>query len=427
MSEKSFALIDCNSFYCSCERLFRPELNTNPVITLSNNDGCVIARTTEAKALGIRMGEPYFKIKNFCKKNNVSVFSSNFALYTNISDRVMNTIISQCAQVQVYSVDEAFADFSGISNKLEFGLHIKDIIKKNVGIPVGVGIAPTKVLAKLANGIAKKSKKANGVVDLSETKWQDVALKMSPVEDIWGVGSASARKLRAIGIKTAYEFKVFSDERLILRLFTKVGLQIKHELMGISCFGLEFDVEAKKEIMCSRTFGTNVLTLANLKESVASYISNAAEKMRKQNSMCTEMAIFARTNPHAQTAQFNLYQRSRLANPTGDTRKLIKEAFTLLEQSFKEGYEYRKAGVRLSNFHASSELQIDFFSPIDSLEDIALMNTMDHINFLEGEGSIKLGACGLNDHAWKMNRAFKSPRYTTSWDELPIFGDLDKT
>lgn len=427
MSEKSFALIDCNSFYCSCERLFRPELEGRPVIVLSNNDGCAIARTTEAKKLGIKMGEPYFKIKNFCKKNDVSVFSSNFALYTNISQRVMNTIIRECPKTQVYSVDEAFADFSGIRNKLKHGHHLKKVIKDHVGIPVGVGIAPTKVLAKLANNIAKKSQKAQGVVDLTLPKWQDVALKMSPVENIWGVGSASALKLRNLGIKTAYDFKVFKDEKLIQRIFTKVGLQIKHELMGISCFPLEFDIENKKEIMCSRTFGKSVVTLQDLKESIASYISDAAEKLRSQNSMCTEIAVFARTNPHANSPQFYLYQRDKLDNPTGDTRKLIKVAFKLLDASFREGHEYKKAGVKLSNFHSSDELQIDFFSPTDTLRDITLMNTMDKINSLEGDSSIKLAACGIDDHAWKMNRAFKSPRYTTSWNELPSFGDKVNT
>ncbi|ATH07973.1 hypothetical protein BIY24_08415 [Halobacteriovorax marinus] len=421
MKELSFALIDCNSFYCSCERIFRPELEGRPVIVLSNNDGCAIARTPEAKALGIKMGDPFFKIKKFCEENEVSVFSSNFALYTNISSRVMNTIIKECAKVQVYSVDEAFADFSGIENKREFGLHLKTIIKENIGIPVGVGIGPTKVLAKLANHIAKKSTKAGGVVDLSEQKWQDVALKMTPIEDVWGIGRASASKLSSLGIRSAYDFKVFKDEKLIKRVFTKVGLQIKHELMGIPCFDFEMDIAAKKEIMCSRTFGNNLQTLKDLKESMANYISSAAQKMRGQNSMCTELSIFARTNPHTNAPQFYLYQRAKLVNPTSDTRKLIAEAFELLERSFKEGYQYRKAGVKLSNFHSSDELQIDLFSPADSLLDIKLMNTIDHINSLEGDGAIKLGACGISDRAWRMNREYKSPRYTTSWDELPKF------
>lgn len=423
MKESSFALIDCNSFYCSCERLFRPELEGKPVIVLSNNDGCAIARTKEAKQLGIKMGDPFFQIKNFCKKNNVSVFSSNFALYTNISNRVMSTIIKECAKVQVYSVDEAFADFSGIKEKKEFGLYLKQTIRDRVGIPVGIGIAPTKVLAKIANHIAKRSTKANGVVDLSSKQWQDVALKMTPVSDIWGIGSASSRKLNALGIKTAYDFKYFKDEKLIQRVFTKVGLQIKHELMGIQCFGLELDIESKKEIMCSRTFGQNITTLPNLKESIASYISDAAEKLRTQNSMCTEMAVFARTNPHTESPQYYLYQRSKLINPTSDTRKLIREAFSMLDNSYRDGYEYRKAGVKLSNFQSSDELQIDLFTPSDTLLDIKLMQTIDKINTLEGDGAIKLGACGLNDQAWKMNRAYKSPRYTTSWDELPIFGE----
>jgi DNA polymerase V len=418
----SFALIDCNSFYCSCERVFRPDLKDMPVIVLSNNDGCAVARTNEAKALGIKMGEPYFKIKEICKNNNVAVFSSNFSLYTNLSDRVMKVISKNCPQVEVYSIDEAFADMKGIRNVTEHATRLRSTIMQNVGIPTSIGLAPTKVLAKIANHIAKRSLKANGVVNLNEKRLQDIALKMVEVGDIWGVGRANSQKLKMMGIHTAYDFREFKNERIIQKVFTKVGLQIKHELMGISCFPLNLNIEDKKEIMCSRTFGKSVYDLPTLKKSIANYISSAAEKMRKQNSICTEVSIFARTNPFKNVEQFYLYDREKLNNPTCDTRKLIKTAFELLTANYRGGFEYKKAGVKLSNFYNSSEYQVDFFNPTDSKSDFELMNLIDRINYFEGEGTVKFGACGTDKKAWDMNRNFKSPRFTTSWSELKRFG-----
>ena len=421
MSEKIFALIDCNSFYASCERIFRPELKNRPVIVLSNNDGCAIARTQEAKDLGIKMGDPYFKIKALCQKHNVAIFSSNFSLYTNMSDRVMGTLAQNCPQLEIYSVDEAFADLTGISDLHGHGKKLRELVYKNIGIPVGVGIAPTKVLAKVANHIAKKSQKAEGVVLLTDPYLQDVALKRTPVDDIWGVGRANSEKMRSLGIHTAYDLKVFKNEQLIQKIFTKVGLQIKHELMGIRCFDLEQDVEAKKEIMCSRTFGTYLCDKKNLEEALANYVENAAAKMRAQGSVCLELAVFARTNPFREGSQYHMYEREKLFNPTCDTRKLIGLALKLLRRGYREGYEYRKAGVRLSRFFDSSEYQIDFLHPADNLRDVRLMRAIDFINHREGEGTIKFAACGLTDKAWKMNRNFKSPRYTTSWQDLPLF------
>lgn len=419
--QKVFALVDCNSFYCSCERVFRPDLKHKPVIVLSNNDGCAIARTSEAKALGIKMGAPYFKIKELCQKYGVAVFSSNFALYTNLSDRVMNTLVQLCPKVEVYSVDEAFCDLSGIKNLSEFGFTIKNTIAKNIGIPTGVGIGPTKVLAKLANHVAKKSARSQGVVNLMNEEFRKMVLQKVPVEEIWGVGRASSEKLQRLGLKTAYDFAYYNNEEHIQKVFTKVGVQIKHELLGINCFTLEQDVEAKKEIMCSRTFGGSVIDLAALKESIANYISNAAEKMRAQDSLCTQVSIFARTNPFKQTEQFYLYDRAKLMHPTCDTRKLIHIAFELLEKNFRYGYEYKKAGVKLSGFYNTQEYQLDLLSAGDSLEDFRLMEVIDRINAREGEGVVKLMACGVDDKAWRMNRAHKSPRYLTSWEDLAEF------
>lgn len=421
MKQKIFALIDCNSFYCSCERVFRPELNNKPVIVLSNNDGCAIARTQEAKDLGIKMGAPFFEIKNLCQKNKVHVFSSNFSLYTNLSARVMSLIASRCPRVEVYSIDEAFADLSGIKNSEQLARELKFEIAQKVGIPVGVGVAPTKVLAKLANHIAKKSQKADGVVCLMDPKLQDVALKMILVGDIWGIGRSSAKKLNDLGIKSAYEFREFKNDRLIQKILTKVGLQIKRELAGINCFDLNMDIEDKREIMCSRTFGSSVEDKKTLEQAIANYISNAAQKMRAQGSLCTELSVFARTNPYKMTEQYFLFERETLNFATNDTRKLIKLALKLLDRSFRSGLEYKKAGVKLSGFFTTHEYQLDFFSEGDSKRDLKLMQTLDHINFLEGDGIVKSMSCGVSSRAWAMNRNFKSPRYLSSWRELKVF------
>ena len=373
MSEKAYALIDCNSFYCSCERVFRPDLKHTAIVVLSNNDGCAISRTQEAKDLGIKMGEPFFKFKNLVNQKKLKVFSSNFALYTNLSDRVMKTIGELSPDVEVYSVDEAFADLTGIKDLYNHGMLIKNTIYQNVGVPVGVGIGPTKVLAKLANHLAKKSLKANGVVDLTNPHYLDVALKRVSIGDVWGIGQKSAKKMRELGIHTAHDFAHFSNDSLIQKIFTKVGLQIKHELMGINCLNFKEDIKAKKAIMCSRTFGGTVSDKETLKQSIASYICDASEKLRKQGSSCLELTVFARTNSFSDTRQYYLSGRVKLITPTCDARKLIGKAFDIIDQKYIAGLEYKKAGVMLSNLSQESELQLDFLTAGDSLKDLRLM------------------------------------------------------
>lgn len=251
------ALVDCNSFFCSCERLFRPDLKNVPVIVLSNNDGCAIARTNEAKRLGIKMGDPYFKIRDLCKEKGVAVFSSNFSLYTNVSDRVMRTLATLTPTLQIYSVDEAFLCLEGIrENELaDYGRHIKETIEKEVGIPVSVGIAPTKTMAKIANFIGKRSDKAKGVVVLNEKRLQDIALERVGVSDIWGIGRANAKKLESLGIKNAKQFRDYKNETYIKKILTKVGLQTKQELAGISCFPIEIEIEKKKKLCALALLG----------------------------------------------------------------------------------------------------------------------------------------------------------------------------
>lgn len=391
------------------------------MVVLSNNDGCAVSRTDEAKALGIKMGEPYFKFRELTKTHDLHVFSTNFALYTNMSDRVMKTLMKLAPEVEVYSVDEAFLDLTGIEDLTNYGRMIREKLLTNVGIPVGVGIGPTKVLAKAANRLAKKSKIAHGVVNLMEKRLQDVGLSRIEIEDVWGIGRQNSAKMRSLGIKTAKDLRDYTNEKLIQSIFTKVGLQIKHELMGINCFEFNKLYEPKKEIMCSRTFGGVITRLNDLKEVIANYVTDAAEKLRDQDSLCQEISVFARTNPFNESDQYYLYETKNLVTPTLDTFKLIKVAHELLEKGFKDGFEYKKAGVKIADFYNSYEYQLDLLSSEDSKRKIDLMKTMDKINAREGETIVKSAACGVSDEAFRMNRRMKSARFTTSWDELKIF------
>ncbi|MBL6988424.1 MAG: Y-family DNA polymerase [Bacteriovoracaceae bacterium] len=416
-----FALVDCNSFFCSCERLYRPDLHKRPIIVLSNNDGCAISLTKEAKALGLKMGAPYFRMKQLCEQHQVAVFSSNFSLYTDLSRRVMETIYELTPEIEIYSVDEAWSNLTGIASVDKHGRMLKETIELNTGIPVSVGIAPTKTLAKIANHIAKKSDRAGGVVSLMEKKYQDIALERVPVGNIWGIGRRNSLKLRLIGIKTAKDLRDYPNEKEIQKKFTKVGIMIKHELQGICCFPFnDKEAKKKKEILSSRTFGTPVYRKKDLQESVANYVSYASEKLRKQQSLCSIVEVFARTNPHKEEVQqYYAFNYHKALTATSDTRKLIKSAFCALEKLFKSGIEYKKAGVRLSNLTDREEVQLNIFEQMDSTKDDALMTVIDKINTIEGSRLIKSAACGVNNEAWAMLRSFKSPRYTTSWLELP--------
>lgn len=421
MKPEIIALVDCNSFYCSCERVFRPDLKNKPVVVLSNNDGCAVSRTPEAKALGVKMGEPYFKFKDLCLTHDLKVFSANFSLYTNFSDRVMNTIKKLSPNVEVYSVDEAFVDATGLGDPSEFGKSIKARVERDTAIPVGVGLGPTKVLAKAANRLVKKHAQFDGVLSLVEEKDRAKYLRNLDIEDVWGIGRANTVKMKALGIRSAQDLVAFKNEKQIQKIFTKVGLQIKHELMGIPCFEFNKPIEPKKEIMCSRTFGGTLEHIDSLKEVVANYVTDAAEKLRAQDSCCQELTVFARTNPFNETDQYFLHETIKIPTPTLDTRKLILFAHAALLKGFKEGYSYKKAGVRLSGFYTSCELQMDLLNENDSIETKELMKVIDKINSREGETILKSAACGVHEKAWSMNQDHKSPKYTTSWSELAGF------
>jgi DNA polymerase V len=415
-----FALVDCNSFFCSCERLFNPALHQRPVIVLSNNDGCAIARTQEAKDLGIKMGDPYFKIRSLCEKHKVAVYSSNFSLYTNVSDRVMSVLSEYAYQVEVYSVDEAWLDITGVSDDyLKYGRYLKEQVERKVGIPVGVGVAPTKVLAKLANHLAKKSSKAQGVVDLSNKKFWDIALERVPVGELWGVGRKNNDKMRALGIRTAKDLRDYKNERVLLKKFTKLGLALKHELLGIPCFELSTEIEKKKQILCSRSFGSRVSTKHELLEALANHTSHAAEKLRAQGSLCKKLGVFFRTSPFANTPQYYVWREAKLEVATADTFKLIEHVWELASSAYKSGFEYAKAGVSFHELHEDAQTQLSFFTAADDRRSQSLMLAMDQVNALEGPKTLKSMACGVSDIGWKMRRNHKSPRFTTSWSELP--------
>lgn len=420
MNNQVIALVDCNSFYCSCERLFRPDLLNRPVGVLSNNDGCFVSRTNELKALGVAMGAPYYQVKDICDKHKVAVFSANFSLYTNISDRVMNTLFNFTPNLEVYSVDEAFLDLSGFDeDKIEAHCQlIKETVERNTGIPVGIGIGRTKVLAKIANRIAKKDPLYKGVCSVLKKENLEKALEKVEIGDVWGVGRQNTIKFKALGIKTAKNFRDYPNTKLIQAQFTKVGRMIQDELREISCFSINDEAPKKKEIMSSRTFGVPVYDKRSLQEALASYASLACEKLRSQESVCNEVEIYIRTNPFKEVAQYVRVNSKKFDSATCDTRKVIRATFELLEDIFISGYEYKKVAVKLMRIQDASEHQISLFGECDTEDDLILMKLMDRINSREGHETLKIAACGTNKQAWFMKQTQRSPRYVTGWSEL---------
>lgn len=413
-----FALVDCNSFYCSCERVFQPSLNNKPVIVLSNNDGCAVARTDEAKALGIEMGAPFFKIKDLCHKNNVSVFSSNYTLYGDMSRRVMTLLSEFTPELEVYSIDEAFLSLKGFSRNLtDYGIEIKSLIKNQTGIPVSIGIAPTKVLAKIANKLSKKgSLKSVGVLSLEKESQITELLKTFPVEDVWGIGRKSAEKLRALRIRTALDLRE-ANESMIQKILTIQGRRIVRELKGESCIHLELIEQSKKQIISSRSFGRSVTKIEDLQESIANHVSTAAEKLRRQKSYAKSIIVFIQTNPFKNTPQYYNSGVMNLMTGTSVTNKLIKSSFQILKSIFKDGYEYKKCGVMLVDLYPIKNSQTDLFGLFDTPDEELQMEVLDKINLYHGNGTLKFAACGVNQF-WKMLSEMKSPCYTTRWTEL---------
>lgn len=416
-----FALVDCNNFYVSCERVFNPKLEEKPVIVLSNNDGCVVARSDEVKALGVKMGIPVFKCKDLIKKHRIHVYSSNYALYGDMSQRVMDTLAQFTPDLEIYSIDEAFLSLSGFTslNLTQYGKHIKNTIKKWTGIPVSIGIGPTKTLAKIANHIAKKNPQFEGVFDITEHPQIDVLLDSIEVADVWGIGYQYSQFLNQNGIYTALQLKNAPD-KWIKKHLTVVGLRTVDELRGISCIPLEQVAPPKKGIISSRSFGRPVETLPELKEAVATYVSRAAEKLRSQKSVASCVHVFLTTNRFKDEPQYSNYATFWLPIPTAYTPDLIHYAHQNLGKMFKPGYRYKKAGIMLTGILSQQQVQLNLITPSyhPSREKI-LMKTIDQINARWGSDTVKYAVAGIQ-RLWKMRQSKKSPRFTTHWKEIPV-------
>lgn len=418
------ALVDCNNFYVSCERMFNPRLEGKPVVVLSNNDGCAVARSNEVKALGIKMGEPWFKMEKIAKRHGIIAYSSNYSLYGDLSARVMSTLSSFSPRQEIYSIDECFLDLDGFDPKtlMAYGQKIRQAVKRNVGIPVCVGIADTKTLAKLANHCTKKGLAGeHGVCDFGRLDEQALSVLFAsiPVGEVWGVGRRFTEKLLGMGIQTVEDLKKTS-QKAIRDQFSVVLERTVQELNGIPCIELEEAGTPRQQIMVSRSFGSTVTTLDDLAESVSSFTTKAAEKLRHDGSVAASVCVYIRTNPYNEKEP--QYQRSivvPLSQPTDDTMKLVRAAIIGLKAIYHSGYHYKKTGVLLMGLQGKDTLQASLFDDTTSLaKSESRMNVMDAINRKMGQGTMTIAASGIS-HRWAMRRDRMSQNYTTDWNELP--------
>lgn len=417
----SFALIDGNSFYCSCERVFDPSIAKRPVIVLSNNDGCAVARTAEAKIVGIRMGEPYFKIRDLCRDNGVAVYSSNYTLYGDMSAR-LNTIYRQWARdVEIYSIDESFLDMTDIrpADRATFGRDLRSTVQQWTGIPTCLGIGPSKTLAKFANHIAKKNPELGGVCDLTDAAVRQNWLDRVEVGEVWGIGAASQRKLFGLGIKTAGDLARM-DARLARSLMSVVGERTVLELQGISCLPLEDVPPQRKGCAVTRSFGTPVTDLAGMLEAVAAYAIRAAEKLRRHGLETTHMAVFMHTSPFNQKDKpYSAQTTVHFPEASNDTFDLIRIAQTGARKIFRDGYRYAKAGIIMNDLVPAQSQPRPLFDARDRDQSERLMTALDAINGKYGRGSLIPASAGIK-RDWQTKFDYRSPRYTTNIKELPI-------
>jgi DNA polymerase V len=410
-----FALIDCNNFYASCERAFNPSLIGKPVVVLSNNDGCVIARSNEAKDLGIPMGAPAFEYQYVFERQHIAVFSANFELYGDMSRRVMTMLAEYSPVQEIYSIDECFLDLSGmLVNLQEYGLDMRKKVLRGTGIPVSVGIAPTKALAKAANRIAKKFTARTGgsyVIDTEDKRIK--ALKWLPVDDVWGIGRRNAKKLNAIGVKTAYDFCLM-DRTWVLNHMTIVGVRLQDDLNGIPTLGME-PVEIKKSIATTRTFERDYSTYEEVKERVSTFAVSCAEKLRQQHSLCTKIEVFIQSNRFKENeGQYSNSIAVKLPFPTSSSIEIVEFALQGLQTIYKKGIGYKRAGVVLMNFEKDTEYQQSLFTNSNPKHAL-LMEAMDHINSKFGT-RIRLAVQDKKTH--KMRQEKLSPCYTTRINDL---------
>ena len=418
------AIIDCNSFYCSCEKLFRPEFQHHPVVVLSNNDGCIISRSDEAKQVRIEMAGPYFKARPIIVKNKVAVFSSNYNLYGDMCQRVMATLHTMAPHVEVYSVDEAFLDVPENVLLKDFGIQVKDRVEQWTGIGVSIGIAATKVLCKAANRLAKKNKKTSGGVMVLESECSiEAALRETPIDDIWGVGRRYAVKLKGSGILNGWQLRNMPEEWARKNMGGIVGVRLIRELNGFPCLSLRDPLEHKKMIACTRMFGSPVYTLEELIEAISTYTSRAAEKLRRQWCNATLMDVFVVSNDHPDNHyQYNpetIHAYCTLPVASSDTQVLIRHAVMLIRQLYRHGSRYLKAGIVLSGLVPDNVLQPNIFLQPEKAKSKKLMEVVDNINASISQDTVKYAVTGL-ERKWKMRQELMSPRYTSRWDELKI-------
>ena len=415
-----FALADCNNFFVSCERVFRPDLQGKPVIVLSNNDGCAVARSNEAKALGIKMGDPFFKIKNLVEKHGVTVFSGNMALYGDMSQRVRWVLEEFAPAVEVYSIDEAFLDLRGISN-IDFDKYAKLISAqcwKMTSIPVSVGIAPTKTLAKIASKLCKQYPKLKGGCYMHRPQDIEKVLRKFPIEDVWGIGRRSSAKLHARYIKTAYDFTQL-PEAAVQNMMGITGVRTWKELHGIPCIEFEDGFESKQSICVSRSFSTEIYDLKELQEQIANFASSMAEKLRKQHSVTSEMAVFAYTNRFKENLpQTHASSLVSFNTPTSEHRTIITSAVQAAKELYRNGYGYKKAGVIATHILDQGNMMHSLFEDTEAVEKEKKITTaLDSIKRAYGDGAIRLAIQG-SGHI-RSSSEKQSPHYTTQWCDLP--------
>lgn len=414
-----YALVDCNNFYVSCERVFQPQYNRKPVVVLSNNDGCIISRSYEAKKIGIPMGAPEFKVRDAIKQHNIKVFSSNYALYGDLSQRVMKILEKFCPNVEVYSIDEAFLNFDGmnISDYHQYGLDVQKKLMKWLSIPTGIGFAPTKALAKLANRIAKKfPERTNGVYVIDTEDKRIKALKWTKIEDVWGIGYRLTKKMQSQQILTAYDFTLPHNEDFIKKEMGVVGLRLKYELEGKSVLSLE-EPKSKKNIAITRSFEKDITSYNELKERVSTFASVCAEKLRKQNSCCYGVVLFLKKDKFKANGQrYNFYKMETLSFPSNTSFSISNLALKMLSELYKEGDSYKKAGVIVTEIIPSNQRQFHLFDD-ENPKFQKIMEVIDKQHAKIGERKIRLGNQDLQ-RTWKMKQYHLSNKYTTNFKEI---------
>ncbi|HBS5676611.1 TPA: Y-family DNA polymerase [Klebsiella aerogenes] len=417
-----FALCDVNSFYASCETVFRPDLRGRPVVVLSNNDGCVISRSAEAKPF-VKMGEPYFKQKDIFRHYGVVCFSSNYELYADMSNRVMTTLEEMSPRCEKYSIDEVFCDLTGVRNcrvLTEFGHELRATVRQRTHLTVGVGIAQTKTLAKLANHAAKRwQQQTGGVVDLSNAERQRKLMAALPVEEVWGVGRRIAKRLETMGIRTVLQL-ADTDIRFIRKHFNVVLERTVRELRGEPCLELEEFVPVKQEIICSRSFGHRITEYEEMRQAICSYASRAAEKLRQEHQYCRFISVFVKTSPFAPDERYYANNASvALLTPTQDSRDIIAAATRCLDAIWQSGCRFQKAGVMLGDFYSQGVAQLNLFDENAPRKNSQkLMEVLDRLNAEDGRGTLYFAGQGIQQ-PWQMKREMLSPRYTTRYSDLP--------